>query len=66
MVSIIIPTRDKHQLLKKCVDSILAKTSYPHYEIIILDNGSSEKEAVHYLDNINGGPDHGGQRPIPV
>ncbi len=55
MVSIIIPTRDKHQLLKKCVDSILAKTSYPHYEIIILDNGSSEKEAVHYLDNINGG-----------
>ena len=53
-VSIIIPTRDKPGLLKTCIDSIIEKTSYAHYEIIIMDNGSSEKEAVRYLDKIKG------------
>lgn len=41
-VSIIIPTRDGYEDLKKCVDSILLKTVYPNYEIIIADNGSQE------------------------
>jgi glycosyltransferase involved in cell wall biosynthesis len=42
LVSIIIPTRDRADLLSICVDSILAKTTYPNFEIIIVDNGSVE------------------------
>lgn len=45
-VSIIIPTRDYASILKKCVDSILEKTKYQNYEIIIVDNGSVEKSTI--------------------
>ena len=41
-VSIIIPTRDKADLLGMCLDSLLLKTTYDHCEIIIVDNGSIE------------------------
>jgi len=54
-VSIIIPTRDKIDLLKRCLESIAQKTSYEHYEIIVMDNGSREQESHAYLDRINGG-----------
>ncbi|WP_446905044.1 glycosyltransferase [Aeromonas veronii] len=42
LVSIIIPTRDRADLLGMCLDSLLAKTTYPNYEVIIVDNGSTE------------------------
>jgi GT2 family glycosyltransferase len=42
LVSIIIPTRDRADLLGMCLDSLLAKTTYANYEIIIVDNGSVE------------------------
>ena len=42
LVSIIIPTRDRADLLGMCLDSLLAKTTYTNYEIIIVDNGSVE------------------------
>ena len=41
-VSLIIPTRDNAALLAACVRSIRARTRYPDYEIIIVDNGSVE------------------------
>jgi GT2 family glycosyltransferase len=49
MVSIIIPTRDQASALKKCVHSILEKTDYPAYELIVLDNESYDPEAVEFL-----------------
>ncbi len=42
LVSIIIPTRDRAELLGMCLDSIFAKTTYARFEIIIVDNGSVE------------------------
>lgn len=42
LVSIIIPTRDKADLLGMCLDGLLEKTTYDNYEIIIVDNGSVE------------------------
>lgn len=42
LVSIIIPTRDRAELLGMCLDSIFAKTTYDRFEIIIVDNGSVE------------------------
>lgn len=44
LVSIIIPTRDGYEDLKQCVDSIIEKTTYPNYEIIIADNGSVDPQ----------------------
>lgn len=49
LVSIIIPTRDGVSLLQRCITSIEQKTSYPHYEILVVDNGSVEPETAAYL-----------------
>lgn len=49
-VSILIPTRDKADLLQTCVDSILQKTTYTNYEIIIMDNGSCESKTLRLFD----------------
>ena len=53
-VSIIIPTKNHCADLRKCIHSILQKTTYPNYEIIIVDNGSDE-EAIHqYYKTLEG------------
>lgn len=52
-VSLIIPTRDKIDLLRNCVSSIREKTSYGAFEFIIVDNGSSDPDALRYLDEID-------------
>jgi glycosyltransferase involved in cell wall biosynthesis/SAM-dependent methyltransferase/FtsZ-binding cell division protein ZapB len=52
-VSLIILTRDMLYLLKKCIDSILSKTTYSNYELLIVDNGSQEEETLSYLKEIS-------------
>jgi glycosyltransferase involved in cell wall biosynthesis len=49
LVSIVIPTSDRAPLLKKCLASIFEKTDYQSYEVIVLDNGSREAEALEFL-----------------
>lgn len=49
LVSIIIPTRDGYEILEKAISSILKKTSYTNYEIIIIDNQSTCKKTLNYL-----------------
>ena len=44
LVSIVIPTRDKATLLDACIESIHRHTTGIAYEILVLDNGSSEPE----------------------
>jgi len=53
LVSIIIPTKDNFKLLFTCIESILNKTDYLAYEIIIIDNQTSEKKALEYLDTLS-------------
>jgi len=48
-ISIIIPFRDKISLLRACIKSIETKSSYDNYEIILIDNGSKDKESLKYL-----------------
>lgn len=48
-VSLIIPTRDKVELLRMCVESILERTTYPDFEIVVVDNQSSDAKAISYL-----------------
>jgi len=53
LVSIIIPTKDNYLLLQKCINSILEKTEYQNYEIIIIDNQTTALDALKYLDKLN-------------
>ncbi|HEY0439709.1 MAG TPA: glycosyltransferase family 2 protein [Xanthobacteraceae bacterium] len=55
-VAIIIPTRDKADLLRRCLWSIEMKTKYDNYEIIIVDNGSSEPDALALLHQCRSSP----------
>jgi GT2 family glycosyltransferase len=55
-VSIIIPTKDRVNLLEKCVSSILKKTTYCDFEIVLVDNGSREKATHQYYDRLQGDP----------
>ena len=57
LVSIIIPTKDKVEFLRRCLDSIRGKSSYTNYEIIVVDNNSIEAETMHYLDLIRKRPE---------
>lgn len=52
LVSILIPTRDQVGLLKTCIESIELRTTYPHFEIVIVDNGSTESDCLIYLDSL--------------
>lgn len=49
LVSIIIPTRDRPDLLARCIDSVRERTSYRNFEILIVDNGSTDTRAVALL-----------------
>ena len=49
LVSILIPTRDQLPLLQRCIESVIEKTRYPAYEILIIDNDSQTTEARNYL-----------------
>ena len=48
-ISILIPTRDRLDLLSKCVASIEERTDYANWQIVILDNDSREPETLNYL-----------------
>jgi O-antigen biosynthesis protein len=49
LVSIVIPTRNGLKLLRQCVGSILRRTEYDSYEIVIIDNGSDEQGTLKYI-----------------
>jgi GT2 family glycosyltransferase len=51
-VSIIVPTRDKAELLEPCVRSILAQSTWAGYEVLIVDNQSSEAETFAAFDRL--------------
>ena len=52
--SILIPTRDRRELLEPCISSIEQRTDYPRskLEIIVIDNGSTDPATVEYLDSL--------------
>jgi glycosyltransferase involved in cell wall biosynthesis len=52
LVSLLIPTRDRVDLLRGCVDGLLNRTDYPNMEILILDNESVEPETIDYFQSL--------------
>lgn len=51
-VSIIIPMKDHCELTRACVESILNKTSYENYEILILDNRSIKRKTFEWFREV--------------
>lgn len=65
LVSIIIPTRNMGELLDSCLNSIFSRSLYSNFEVIIIDNGSTEEHTLSvfkkWTDN------HGGKiRILPI
>lgn len=51
-VSVIIPTRDRVELLRTAVGSLLEKTDYPDIEVLIVDNGSAQDATLEYFQQL--------------
>ena len=49
LVSILIPNKDQVDTLDKCLRSIEERTDYDNYEIIIIENNSTEQKIIRLL-----------------
>ncbi len=56
LVSIIIPTHDQADLLRMCVTSLLEKTDYPNFEVLVIDNNTTQPAALELLDKLADDP----------
>lgn len=54
--TLIIPTRDGYRVLRRCIDSIRECTSYPDWEIIVVDNQSADPSTIAYLAELTRDP----------
>ncbi|MEM8499153.1 MAG: glycosyltransferase family 2 protein [Pseudomonadota bacterium] len=52
-VCLIIPTRNQKAITEQAINSILHKTEYQNYEILLIDNESTEADAVAYFVSLN-------------
>ena len=52
LISILIPTKDHIDDLKKCIDSIREKSTYQNWEIVVIENNSTEKETFAYYSEL--------------
>jgi GT2 family glycosyltransferase/glycosyltransferase involved in cell wall biosynthesis len=50
-IAIIIPTKNQHNLLRSCLES-LKKTTYQNYQIVIIDNESDDFNSIEYLNSL--------------
>jgi O-antigen biosynthesis protein len=55
-VSLIVPTRDRRDLIEPCIDGLLHRTDYPALEVLIADNDSREPPTLAYLEAIGRDP----------
>ena len=49
--SVIIPTKDRYELIRNCLESLISKTEYDDYEVLVLDNGSSDRRVLEFLSS---------------
>ena len=52
LVSIIIPNKDQVPVLTKCIDSLYEKTTYRNFEVLVVENNSTDPETFEYYGKI--------------
>lgn len=57
LVSVLIPNKDQVEVLKRCMTSVLKKTSYDNFEVIIIENNSEDPETFAYYDELTAADD---------
>lgn len=50
VVSVVIPSKDNSEMLARCMETLVQITEYPYYELILVDNGSTEDEKARIND----------------
>lgn len=53
-ISVIIPNKDQKETLQNCLTSIIEKTEYDNYEILVVENNSTDEEIFEYYKEIDG------------
>jgi len=68
LVTLIMPTRNGLVHLQRCVQSILERSTYPAFELLVIDNGSDDPAALEYLSRLASAPSEGaaGDRAVRV
>lgn len=54
LVSILIPNKDEADTLRRCLDSIREKTTYQNYEILVIENNSTDPATFDFYESIDG------------
>nr|WP_308624469.1 glycosyltransferase family 2 protein [uncultured Eisenbergiella sp.] len=55
-ISIIIPNKDHVEDLRRCISSIIEKSTYDNYEIVVVENNSETKEIFSYYEELGNNP----------
>lgn len=53
LVSVIIPTSDHIEMLRRCLDSIFKRTTYSNFEVLLIENNSVEPETFAYYEEVS-------------
>lgn len=53
LVSIIIPTRNGEALVRQCIESVYTTTTYPRFEVLLVDNQSDDLDALDYFNDLD-------------
>lgn len=51
-VSILIVVKDRFAWVQRCMDSLLGKTAYKNFEVLLLDHGNTQPEIQHWLSGV--------------
>ncbi len=52
VVSVIIPTRDRGELVRRCIETLRKNTTYPAYEILVVDNDTTDPATLALFDEL--------------
>ena len=52
LVSIVIPSKNQYKIVKRCIDSLYAKSTYENFEIILVDTGSTDSHVLNWYKKI--------------
>lgn len=53
IVSIIIPSKDAYKTVKTCIDSVFSKSTWQNFEVILVDNGSTDPNVLTYFESLS-------------